>query len=64
MPVQMNKVLSEFCKKGIQSLLDKRLIKPSKSLWGCAAFYVYNQVEKKCGIPGLVIKYKPLNKVL
>ncbi|GAB2265572.1 hypothetical protein Dimus_037837 [Dionaea muscipula] len=63
-PIQMNHELLEFCKKEIQSLLDKGLIRPSKSPWSCAAFYVNNQAEKERGVPRLVINYKPLNKVL
>ena len=63
-PTQMNSELLEYCKKEIQTLLDKKLIRPSKSPWSCAAFYVNNAVEKERGIPRLVINYKPLNKVL
>ncbi|KAL0723058.1 hypothetical protein Bca4012_037657 [Brassica carinata] len=40
-------------------LLDKKLIRPSKSPWSCSAFYVNNQAEKECGVPRLVINYKP-----
>ena len=60
----MNFKLLEHCKKEIQSLLDKKLIRPSKSPWSCAAFYVNNATEKEQGIPRHVINYKPLNKVL
>ena len=60
----MNKELLEFYKKEIKSLADKRLIRPSKSHWSCAAFYVYNQAEKEHGVPRCVINYKLLNKVL
>jgi len=42
-PIQMNKELLEFCKKEIETLLKKGLIRPSKSHWSCAAFYVNNQ---------------------
>jgi len=62
--MQMNFELLEHCKKEIQSLLDKKLIQPSKSPWSCAAFYVNNAAEKERGVPRLVINYKPLNKVL
>ena len=41
-----------------------KLIRLSKSPWGCAAFYVQNVVELERGAPRLVINYKPLNKVL
>ena len=39
-PIQMNPELLEYCKKEIQDLLDKNLIRPSYSPWSCAAFYV------------------------
>ena len=39
-PIQMNKELLSYCDKEIQDLLDKKLIKKSKSLWSCFAFYV------------------------
>lgn len=38
-PIQMNKELLEFCKIEIQSFLDKRIIRFSKSHRRCAAFY-------------------------
>ena len=60
----MNQEYLEICKKEIQSLLDKKLIRPSKSPWSCAAFYVVNQAELERGVPRLVINYKPLNSVL
>ncbi|XP_070031625.1 uncharacterized protein [Nicotiana tomentosiformis] len=50
-PCQMNAELVEFCKKEIDSLLSKGLIKPSKSPWSCTAFYVNNAAEKERGIP-------------
>lgn len=55
-PIKMNKELLEFCKKQIHALLEKGLIRSSKSPWSCA--------EKERGVPRLVINYKPLNKVL
>ncbi|KAL2493399.1 Enzymatic polyprotein [Abeliophyllum distichum] len=63
-PIQMNKELLDTCTKEIQDLLGKRLIRPSKSLWSCAAFYVNNHGEIERGAPRLVINYKPLNQVL
>ena len=63
-PIQMNKELLTFCRAEINDLLQKGLIRPSKSPWSCAAFYVNNQVEKERGVPRLVINYIPLNKVL
>ncbi|XP_070046305.1 uncharacterized protein [Nicotiana tomentosiformis] len=50
-PCQMNAELVEFCKKEIDSLLSKGLIKPSKSPWSCTAFYVNNAAEKERGVP-------------
>ncbi|XP_075084901.1 uncharacterized protein LOC107780792 [Nicotiana tabacum] len=52
-PCQMNAELLEFCKKEIDNLLQKSLIKPSKSPWSCTAFYVNNAAEKERGIPRL-----------
>ena len=63
-PIQMNQELLEICKKEIESLLLRKIIRPSKSPWSCAGFYVMNQAEKERGVPRLVINYKPLNKVL
>ena len=63
-PIQMNPELLEYCKKEIQDLLDKRLIRPSHSPWSCAAFFVQKASEIERGTPRLVINYKPLNKVI
>ena len=63
-PIQMNPELLEYCKKEIQDLLDKNLIRPSYSPWSCAAFYFQKASEIERGTPRLVINYKPLNKVL
>ena len=60
----MNEKLLEYCKQKIDSLLKKKLIRPSKSPWSYAAFYVQNAVEIERGAPRLVINYKHLNKVL
>jgi len=60
----MNFELLEHCKKEIQSVVDKKLIRPSKSPWSYAAFYVNNAAKKERGVPRLVINYKRLNKVL
>ena len=62
--IQMNKELLEFCKKKIKSLLDKKLIRFSKSPWSYVAFHVYNQAKKEHEIPGFDINYKPFNKIL
>jgi ribosomal protein S24E len=61
-PAQMNQDYLDLCKKEIESLLEKRLIRPSKSPWSCTAFYVNKAAEKERGVPRLVINYKPLNK--
>ena len=37
---QMNTELLEHCKKEIQTLRDRKLIRPSKSPWRCTASYV------------------------
>ncbi|XP_049393810.1 uncharacterized protein LOC125858163 [Solanum stenotomum] len=50
-PCQMNSELVEFCKKEIDNLLQKGLIKPFKSPWSCTAFYVNNAAEKERGVP-------------
>ena len=63
-PIQMNNELLEHCKNEIEDLLNKGLIRKSKSPWRCAAFYVNKQVELEQGVQRLVINYKPLNKAL
>ena len=63
-PIQMNEKLLEYCKQEIDSLIKKKLIRPSKSHWSCAVFYIQNVVELERGTPKLVINYKHLNKVL
>jgi hypothetical protein len=63
-PAQMNNDYLSLCKKEIQTLLDKGLIRHSKSPWSCTAFYVNKAAEIERGVPRLVINYKPLNKVL
>ncbi|WMV54580.1 hypothetical protein MTR67_047965 [Solanum verrucosum] len=57
-PCQMNTELVEFCKKEIDNLLQKGLIKPSKSPWSCTAFYVNNAAEKERGVPRLKKDHK------
>ncbi|RDY12287.1 hypothetical protein CR513_02939, partial [Mucuna pruriens] len=60
-PIQMNEEMLQHCQKEIKDLLDKKLIRPSKSPWSCAAFYVNKQAKLERGTPKLVINYKPLN---
>ncbi|XP_069147065.1 uncharacterized protein [Solanum lycopersicum] len=50
-PCQMNAELVDFCKKEIDSLLQKGLIKPFKSPWSFSAFYVNNAAEQERGVP-------------
>ncbi|XP_015054903.1 uncharacterized protein LOC107001324 [Solanum pennellii] len=52
-PCQMNAEFVDFCKKEIDSLLQKGLIKPSKSPWPCTAFYVNNAAEQERGVPSM-----------
>ena len=63
-PIQMTSKLLETCKTEIQELLDKKLIRKSRSPWSCAAFYVNKNAEIERGTPRLVINYKPLNSAL
>ena len=63
-PIQMSPELLQYCKKEINDLLSKKLIRPSHSHWSCAAFYVQKASEIERGTPRLVINYKPLNKIL
>ena len=50
----MNEKLIDYCKQEIDLLVKEKLIKPSKSPWSCAAFYVQNVVELERGAPRLV----------
>ena len=54
----------ELCKQEIFELLNKNIIRKSKSPWSCPAFYVRKNAELEQGTPRLIINYKPLNKVL
>ena len=63
-PIQMSPELLEYCKKEINDLLSKKLIRPSHSPWSCTAFYVQKASELERGTPRLVINYKLLDKVL
>ena len=42
-PIQMNNELLEHCKKEIEDLLTKGLIRKSKSPWSCAIFVLINR---------------------
>jgi len=46
-PIQMNKQLLEFYQNEIQSLLNKKLIRPSKHPRSYAPFNVHNQAKQK-----------------
>ena len=63
-PIQMSQDMMEFYKKEIDELLQKKIIRKSKSPWSCPAFYVQKNAELERGVPRLVINYKPLNAVL
>ncbi|CAN4106495.1 unnamed protein product [Withania somnifera] len=52
-PIQMNHELMETCKREINDLLSKKIIRPSKSPWSCSAFYVNNAEEKERGAPSI-----------
>uniref|UniRef100_A0A0R0KJ75 DUF7746 domain-containing protein n=1 Tax=Glycine max TaxID=3847 RepID=A0A0R0KJ75_SOYBN len=54
-PIQMNEEFLQYCQKEIKDLLDKGLIRKSKSPWSCAAFYVNKQAKLERGTPRLVI---------
>ena len=60
----MNQEIMELCKTEINDLLDKKIIRHSKSPWSYPAFYIQKNAELERGAPRLVINYKPLNKVL
>ncbi|XP_069145995.1 uncharacterized protein [Solanum lycopersicum] len=57
-PIQMNQELMEICKTEINSLLNNKIIRPSKSPWSCSAFYVNNAAEKERGAPRYPIPNK------
>ena len=58
----MNFQMIEHCKNKIQDLLSKKLIRPNKSFWSYAAFYVQKKVELERRVSRLVINCKPFNK--
>ena len=60
----MKKEYLEMCKREIQNLLQKKLIRTSHSPWSCTAFYVNKNAKIERGVPRLVINYKPLNDAL
>ena len=51
-PIQMNAETVEFCKKEINDLLEKKLIRNSKSPWSCS-LYIY--ILKKHKIVNLTL---------
>ncbi|GAV76193.1 hypothetical protein CFOL_v3_19668, partial [Cephalotus follicularis] len=59
-PIQMTYELIEHCKKEIHELLNKKLIRPSKSSWSCETFYVNKNPKINQGLQRLVINYKTL----
>lgn len=62
-PIEMNQELLELCKKEIQNLVEKKLIRKTKLPWSCSIFYVQKQTEIERGVLRLVNSCKPLNKV-
>lgn len=62
--IAMNPDELENCEKEINTLLEKGMISPSKSNWGCFAFYVNKHSEIVRGVPRLVVNFKPLNAAL
>ncbi|GAV80964.1 hypothetical protein CFOL_v3_24423, partial [Cephalotus follicularis] len=44
-PIQMTYELMEHCKKEIQELLNKKLIRPNKSPWSCATFMLIKEYK-------------------
>lgn len=54
----------ELCKQKMQSLLDLKFIRPSKSHWASPTFYVNKHPEQVCGKKKLVIDSKKLNDCL
>ena len=63
-PIQMSPELLEYCKKEINDLLSKKLIRQSHFPLSYVAFYVQKALEIEKGTPRLIINYKLLNKVL
>ena len=63
-PIQINHELMKICKREIHTLLNNKIIRPSKSPWSCSSFYVNNAAEQERGSPRLIINYKPLNYIL
>ena len=60
----MKKNYLDLCKKEIQILLDKNLIRKNTSLWCCTTFYVSKKAEQERGILRHIINYNPHNSVL
>ena len=50
-PIQMNVETVEFCKKEISDLLEKKLIRNSKSPWSCSTFYIQKNAKIERGTP-------------
>ncbi|GJY54756.1 hypothetical protein Tco_0446420 [Tanacetum coccineum] len=59
--IHMSQELEDHCKKEIQELLEKKLIRSSKSPWSCSAFYVMNQAEIERGALRLPTPTSPAN---
>lgn len=62
--IPMNQEQLILCKKEIKELLQKGMIRKSKSPIACFAFYVNKHAEVARGKLRLVVNYKPLNNFL
>ena len=62
--IPMNKELLEFSKKEIQSHLNKKLIRSSKSSWSCVTFMFIIKLKTNMVLLDCVINCKLLNKIL
>ena len=49
----------EEMKKQLEELMDKGIIRPSSSPWGCPAIFM----KKKDGTPWMCVDYRPLNAI-
>ena len=57
-PIQMNQELMDTCRAEIEDLLQKGIIRKSKSPWSCPAFYVQKNAEIERGTKLLFLMSK------
>ena len=62
-PYPMNPTDQKETNEIIEKLLQKNLIRPSRSPYTCSAFLVRNRGEKERKRARMVVDYKPLNKI-